>query len=99
MDNTEDPSDYPDLRDWLGGLDQDFFRGQWGHQFSQFSAALELLQLTSLLHLKNFSPQELVNMTGMEEIAAERLLHFAHEDIDEIQAKQRLRTKQARYSY
>ena len=44
------------------------------------------MQLTSLLHLENLSPQELVNMTGIEEIAAERLLRFAHEDIGEIWA-------------
>lgn len=90
MAEIEDPSDYPELRDWLEDVDRDHLRGLWGHQFSRFLARLELVGLTSLLHLERMTSETLIDMTGMEEIAAERLLRFVREDISEIRANRPL---------
>lgn len=79
--------------------DQDYSRGSWGHRFSEFSATFDLAGFTSLLHLERLTPEDLVCMTGMEEIAAGRLLQFAREDISEVRAAKPLRQKRARYSY
>jgi len=95
----EDPSDYPELRDWLEDVDRDHLRGLWGHQFFRFSAGLELAGLTSLLHLERMTCETLIDMTGMEGIAAERLLRFVREDIGEIRADRPLDPKRTRYSY
>ena len=95
----EDPSDYPELRDWLEDVDRDHLRGLWGHQFSWFLARLELVGLTSLLHLERMTSETLIDMTGMEEIAAERLLRFVHEDISEIRANRPLHPERTRNSY
>ena len=99
VDNAEDDSDYPELSDWLGSLDEDYFRSRWGHRFSEFSVGFEHSGFTSLLQLESISLQELVGMIGIDETAAERLLRFAQEDIAEIRANRPLRSKRARYSY
>jgi len=94
-----DPLDYPELRDWLVGVDRDHLYGRWGHEFSQFSAGLDLVGFTSLLHLERVTPDRLTGMTGMGEIAAERLLRFAREDISKIRATKSPCPKRARSSY
>jgi len=99
VDGFEDPSDYPELRDWLENVDRDHLRGRWGHQFSQFSARLELAGLTSLLHLERMTSETLIGVIGMKGIAAERLLRFVREDIGEIRANRPLHPKRTRYSY
>ena len=96
---SEDPAEYPELRHWLNGVDRDHLRSRWGHDFSQFSARLELGGFTSLLHLEQITPNLLVGMTGMEDIAAERLLRFVREDIGELWAIKSPRPKRTRYSY
>ena len=96
---TEDPLDYPELREWLNGVDRDHLRGRWGHNFSQFSARLELAGFMSLLHLEHVTLNILIGMTGMEEIAAERLLRFVREDVSEHRATKSPRPKRTRYSY
>jgi hypothetical protein len=83
----KDPSDYPELREWLNGVDRDGLRGRSGNNFSQFSAQLELQGFTSLLHLEQVTPNLLIEITDMEVVAAERLLRFAREDIGELRAK------------
>jgi len=97
--NLEDASDYPELVDWLVAVDQDYSRGSWGHRFSKFSATFDLAGFTSLLHLERLTPENLVCMTGMEEIAARRLLRFAQEDISKVRATKPPQQKRARYSY
>ena len=97
--NLEDASDYPELVDWLAAVDRDSSRGLWRHEFSEFSARFDLAGFTSLLHLERLTLENLVGMTGMEEIAAERLLRFAREDISGVRATKSLRQKRARYSY
>lgn len=96
---TEDPLDYPELRDWLEGVDRDHPHSRWERQFSQISTRLELAGFTSLLHLERMTPDTLTGMTGIEEIAAERLLRFVREDIGEIRANRSPRPKRARYSH
>lgn len=94
---TDDPSDFPNLKDWLESVDRDHLRDRWRHQFSQLSARFELDGLTSLLGLEGMSADTLTNRTGIEEGAAERLLRFACEDIADLRVKGP-RAKQARYS-
>lgn len=96
---TEGPSGYRELGDWLNEVDRDSHRGRWGHQFSQFSAAFELAGFKSLLDLEDMTTDTLFGMTGMDEIAADRLLRFAREDIGEIRANALLRPKRMKYSY
>ena len=90
---------FPNLRDWLEGVDQDSLRGRWGHHFSQLSARLEHDGMTSLLHLERVMPGPLADKTGISEVAAERLLRFAREDIADIRANGPPDTKRGRYSY
>jgi hypothetical protein len=100
MTNTDDPSQFPDLGDWLETVDQDFFRGRRGHGFSQLSARFELDGLSSLLDLEGISIDTLVSQTGINEDAAETLLQYAHEDINNLRAhRPSSRTKRGRYSY
>ena len=98
VSGAEDPSDFPQLKGWLEGLDQDHLRGRWGHQFSQLSARFELDGLTSLLGLEGMSVDTLINKTGISEEAAQRLLRFAREDIAEIRANRPSHAKRVRYS-
>jgi hypothetical protein len=66
--------------------------------FSQLSAQFELSGLTSLLHLERMSLDVLIGMTSLEELVAQRLLQFVHEDIGELQANKSPRPKRMRYS-
>lgn len=75
----------------------DNFRSHWGHGFSQLSARFELSGLTSLLHLERMPPDGLIGMTGLEELAAQRLLRFVREDIGELRANRSPRPKRMRY--
>jgi len=93
------PLRLPELIGWLEHVDQDHLRGSWGHQFSQFSPQFEFAGLTSLLHLERVPLPNLIAMTGMGKIAAERLLRFAREDIAEFRANGCPRQKRMRYSY
>jgi len=70
-----------------------------GDMSFQLSAQFELAGLTSLLHLGQMTSDMLIGMTGIKDIAAQRLLQFIHEDIGEIWANKSLHPKQVRYSY
>jgi len=97
--STEDPSEFPELKDWLESVDQDRLRGQWGHQFSQLSAGFELDGFDSLLDLEGITVDALVSGTGIDEQAAQRLLRFVREDIDKIRADKPPHAKRGRLSY
>ena len=90
---AEDPLEFPELKDWLEGIDRDLLRGRWGHHFSQLSARFELDGLTSLLDLEGIPVNKLINETGISEEAAERLLRFACEDISEVRDNRSPHTK------
>jgi len=84
--SAENPSELPELNDWLEGVDRDHLRGQRGHRFSQLSAGFELDGLTSVIDLEGITVDALVDKTGIDERTAQRLLRFAREDIGEIRA-------------
>ena len=83
--------EFPKLKNWFEGIDHDSdLCGHWGHQFSQLSAWFELNGMASLLHLERMPTEALVNRTGIDKEAAQRLLWFVHEDITEIRANRPL---------
>ena len=97
--SAEDRLEFPELKDWLEGVDRDNLRGRWGHHFSQLSARFELDGLTSLLDLEGIPVDKLVSETGISEEAGQRLLRFAQEDINEVRDNGFPRAKRGRYSY